>query len=109
MLRHAAPLSLPRNQILVKVMRSSQHWRPAVTIPANPAVVGDTQGFFAGGVYGPSVVQFDQHDVRMMFAEQNFICNTPVGVESWSPRMLKMFGVLKSPPTGVRQIKVSKQ
>jgi hypothetical protein len=40
----------------------------AVTIPSNPAVVGDTQGFFTGRVYGPSVVQSDQHDVTMMFA-----------------------------------------
>lgn len=39
-----------------------------VTIPANPAVVGDTQGFFAGRVYAPSATEFDPTDVTVIFA-----------------------------------------
>jgi len=39
-----------------------------VTIPANPAVVGDTQGFFAGRVYAPSATEYDPFDVTVVFA-----------------------------------------
>jgi hypothetical protein len=39
-----------------------------VTIPANPAVVGNTQGFFAGRVYAPSATSFDPFDITVIFA-----------------------------------------
>jgi hypothetical protein len=39
-----------------------------VTIPANPAVTGNTQGFFAGRVYAPSGASFDPFDITVIFA-----------------------------------------
>jgi len=39
-----------------------------LTIPANPAVVGNTQGFFAGRVYAPSAVNFDSDNITVIFA-----------------------------------------
>jgi len=38
------------------------------TIPSSPAVVGNTQGFFAGRVYAPSATQDDEDNVTVMFA-----------------------------------------
>jgi hypothetical protein len=40
----------------------------AVTIPANPAVIGNTLGFFEGRVYGPSATQTGDRDITMFFA-----------------------------------------
>src|ERR1700730_1048977 len=40
----------------------------SVTIPSNPAVVGNTQGFFAGRVYAPSGASFNPFDVTVIFA-----------------------------------------
>jgi len=39
-----------------------------VTIPSGPAVVGNTQGFFAGRVYAPSATKFDDRDITVIFA-----------------------------------------
>src|ERR1700730_13838154 len=39
-----------------------------VTIPANPAVIGNTLGFFEGRVYGPSATQSDENEITMFFA-----------------------------------------
>jgi len=39
-----------------------------VTIPSGPAVVGNTQGFFAGRVYAPSATKFDDKDITVIFA-----------------------------------------
>jgi hypothetical protein len=40
----------------------------SVTIPANPAVVGNTLGFFSGRVYAPSATSFDPFDITVIFA-----------------------------------------
>jgi hypothetical protein len=40
----------------------------SVTIPAEPAVAGNTQGFFAGRVYAPSGASFDPSDITVIFA-----------------------------------------
>jgi hypothetical protein len=40
----------------------------AVTIPSTAAVVGNTLGWFAGRVYGPSATRFGRHDVTVVFA-----------------------------------------
>ena len=40
----------------------------SVTIPANPPVVGNTLGFFAGRVYAPSATSFDPFDITVIFA-----------------------------------------
>jgi hypothetical protein len=40
----------------------------SVTIPADPAVAGNTQGFFAGRVYAPSATSFDRSDITVIFA-----------------------------------------
>jgi len=39
-----------------------------ITIPAQPPVVADTHGWFAGRVYGPSATKFTSHDVTLVFA-----------------------------------------
>lgn len=39
-----------------------------VTIPAHAAVVGNTQGFFAGRVYAPSATKFDDRNMTVIFA-----------------------------------------
>jgi hypothetical protein len=39
-----------------------------VTIPSGSAVVGNTQGFFAGRVYAPSATKFDDRDITVIFA-----------------------------------------
>ncbi|PZN71549.1 MAG: hypothetical protein DM484_26055 [Candidatus Methylumidiphilus alinenensis] len=38
------------------------------TIPANPAVVGNTMGWFAGRVYGPSATRVDANNITLVFA-----------------------------------------
>ena len=39
-----------------------------ITLPAQSPVVGDTHGWFAGRVYGPSATKFTSHDVTLVFA-----------------------------------------
>jgi hypothetical protein len=39
-----------------------------VTIPANPPVAGNTQGWFAGRTYAPSVTLYDRDHVTVIFA-----------------------------------------
>jgi hypothetical protein len=44
---------------------------PGTAIPASLRVVGNTQGFFAGRVYAPSAVQYDENNVTVVFAGYN--------------------------------------
>jgi hypothetical protein len=39
-----------------------------VHVPANPAVVGNTMGFFSGRVYAPSATLSGHHDITVFFA-----------------------------------------
>jgi hypothetical protein len=39
-----------------------------IKVPANPAVVGNTMGFFSGRVYAPSATLFGHHDITVFFA-----------------------------------------
>ena len=40
----------------------------AMTVPANPPIVGNTMGWFSGRVYAPSGTLFDSHDLTVIFA-----------------------------------------
>jgi hypothetical protein len=60
-----APLTLTVNAAGVPATGSGTQ---SVTIPANPAVVGNTEGFFAGRVYAPSGASFDRFDITVIFA-----------------------------------------
>jgi hypothetical protein len=39
-----------------------------ITVPATPAIAGNTMGWFAGRVYAPSGTLFDRQDVTVIFA-----------------------------------------
>ena len=60
-----SPVTLTVNAMGVPATGSGTQ---SVTIPANPAVVGNTQGFFAGRVYAPSATSFDHSDITVIFA-----------------------------------------
>jgi hypothetical protein len=40
----------------------------SITVPANPAIVGSTMGWFSGRVYAPSATLFGHHDITVLFA-----------------------------------------
>jgi hypothetical protein len=60
-----SPVTLTVNAMGVPATGSGTQ---SVTIPANPAIVGNTQGFFAGRVYAPSATSFDPSDITVIFA-----------------------------------------
>ena len=40
----------------------------SITVPATPAIVGNTMGWFSGRVYAPSATLFGHHDITVIFA-----------------------------------------